>query len=261
MTGPTPYGPPPSPGGYGKERTHMFTVEATLIEVLTQDIGPAPKDVTPIDTYTDRAVFNAGLVLDGAGHLLEGYSTLQGNTTVVRLWRVDHLTGARTPVADVAPPPGFKIDSATLAQSGANLLIGLTCHEAISSPTRRNIYARAVVPGVAVPYPGGAEPRGAYIDPALLGGGDPMPTPIDPTELAAAVAVRLISDAAYGNLIQQRAKNGAREAITVEGAGMPAYLRTADSLLDTLKNGLYAWMQDRIYETVLKFLDPKAGRK
>lgn len=236
----------------------MLDIQAEWVEDITQDLPTDDsRDATPIDTYTDRSVFNAGVLVDGAGNLCEGYSTLQGNTTVVRLFLVDHMTGARRAVADVAPPPLFKLDSAAMTQSGANLLLGLTAHEAISSPTRRNIYARALVPGVVTPYPGGATPRGAYIDPALLGGLDPVGEPIDAQAIANAVLATLNADTNYHATLQKYAKNGAREAIAAEGVSTPAYLQTPDSLLTVLKDGLYSWMRDRLWETFIQFLSPK----
>ena len=243
----------------------MISIQA---ELLYEYELPAEKDSAPILEYRDRALYNACLDMDGAGNLIDGFSHIQGNATAYHFLRTDHATGQMTPLAEVLPPAGFKIDSAAWCQSGPNLIVGMTAHEAISEPTRRVWYARAVVPNVVVPRSDG---RGLFIDPALLGGGEPPPAPqpgVTVDEIVTAIKADMAGE--LGDLIQKRAKNGARQAVQLEvteangvlrDVPTPAYLRTPDALLAVLKDGLYLWMQERIYETVAKFLDPKPGQK
>ncbi len=208
----------------------MLTITAELIDTLpTPPDATAPDGTTPIDQYTDRALPHCAGLQDGAGNTVEGWSSLQGNDTLIAVFRVDHTSGARTALATVLPPPTFKVDSFTFWQSGPNLIVGLTAHEAVSSPTRANIYARAVVPGVLVPYGPGAEPRGAFIDPALLGGSpapapNPTPGPIDFAPVQAmitAALTTLVSDFGGTSVrdgLQQKAEDGLVWLLTVSEA-------------------------------------------
>src|SRR5690349_5797571 len=245
----------------------MDPILATWIDDLPA--LPAARDATPIDDFRDRAILHCNGLQDGGGHLIEAWSSLQGNTTWVRVWKVDHTSGARTPLVDVAPPAGFKLDDFSLWQAGAALIVGIVAHEAISDPARRNIYARAVVPGVLVPYPTGAEPRGAGIDPALLGGGGPPPAPqpggVTVDEIITAIKAEMGGD--LGDLVQKRAKNGSRQGIQLEvtdpsgvlrDVPTPAYLRTPDAVLTVLKDGLAPFVRDRAFEGATEALR-KAG--
>src|SRR5689334_25138446 len=78
----------------------MDPILATWIDDLPA--LPAARDATPIDDFRDRAILHCNGLQDGGGHLIEAWSSLQGNTTWVRVWKVDHTSGARTPLVDVA---------------------------------------------------------------------------------------------------------------------------------------------------------------
>jgi hypothetical protein len=206
--------------------------------------------------WRDRAVKGTGAVLDAAHHLFVMGWWLQGNDSGIEINEYDPAGAFRRHWL-LTPPPSsdghpLKCDFVTMIQSGPDLYLIPGGHEAITSDTRQNPVWGMVLPNVCTPYAEGRNPAGGSYDAAAFrsigGGGDPTPGPtLD--EIAAAVldAIKADMRGELGSLLQQKAKNGAREAITVEQAA-PGYLHMPDSLLQVLRDGLYQWAIDRAFE-------------
>jgi len=234
--------------------------------------------------YRDRSTKQGGRITDAAHNMFLWNQTLQGNDTAID-WKLISPTGVllRQGTFDAAVvDPDWKIDWANAGQAGADVFFLLGGHEAISNGDRQNPVWGYVLPGILVPFnnnPTGGDanlaisyPAGVYLgnvpDPVPNPSPNPDPGPT-PDAIADAVLTRFKADMVgtgeYGNLIQQRAKNGAVEAIArdvtprltaVQTAvnnlriNLPGFLTDQNAFLAVLRDGLYSWQRDRIYEVL-----------
>ncbi len=229
-----------------------------------------------LKTYRDRAVLHVAGTTDYGRNLFVAFSTLQGNTSAVEVIRYNEQM-VPTGSWRVTPPSNMKLDDFHLFQAGADLFIVHVDHEAISDPNRANTvyFVPDELRGIAVPYPQGQPAQGGKFEMASEPNPNPNPNPNPgPTadEIAHAVLdlMKAQMNGELGDLVQKKAKNGSRQGIQVEVgdpegvlrfANSPAYLRDQNSLLQVLRDGLYQWQLDRIYQATVSVLtDSTEGR-
>jgi hypothetical protein len=235
----------------------------TAALVPNPDLYP---DRAPDVEVRDRALIDYHWHPDGAGWQHKVYAWLQGNNTGIthEVWDAE---GRLVRTVNTAMPRvggvAMKIDRLNIAQSGAKMVYAVAAHEVSSSPTRLVWGGTLVVENVCHPYPGGQEERGMDVPTALIGEPTQEPQPGgDPAAIAAAVVdlIQARMNGELGGQIQQRAKNGARQALQFEvGAALTA-LSAQPAFLQGLKDGLYQWGIDRAYEGARAALqEPRDG--
>src|SRR5215212_10655277 len=196
-----------------------------------------------------RAVYNtrtaaihdcAGRV-DAAHNLFISWTELAGNDTITRV-RKFAPAGNMLQEWTLNPPAPFKTDYATMMVSGSDLWVILAAHQAISGD-RDNTVFYGVLQGVFAPYDGGRDLEAASFARDVVGssaeGGGPVS--IDYNQLAAAVVNRLKSEMRgdLGDIVAEKAGNGARDAIRAEAAPDQTGLLTKNDLATGLDSGIY----------------------
>lgn len=229
---------------------------------------PTPATVPVIRAvriYTTRSasLLHVAAIYDTARTLYLAALHYAGNDTPVYLWRVpEGQPVPPTPDVIIWPTVAHKGDAMIMKVGGAtgrDLHLYFGTHQAISGE-RDNDVQIAVVPNFLT-APGVPEAgEGQAFDPRGLGVVTPDPAPgytLDQIAHAVLQAIKVDMGGELGNLVQQKAKNGAREAITVEQAA-PGYLHTPDTLLQVLRDGLAPFSRDRAFEGATEALR-KAG--
>lgn len=203
----------------------------------------------PFFLFTDRELTATRTVVDFAGNTFRACSYLitHSNDSGVLVRR--YLpNGTLQQEWDLLPDPPRKVTNFDMIQAGADLLIAVSYHDAVSTEGRASGVYPADVPGVAVAYPHGTAPQGAPTD--LVGWRGVSSPPPDPgytlDQIAHAVLTAIKADMAgeLGGLVQGRAKNGARQGIQTE-AGVGGAL---GSLITTENMGQVYADSDAIYQ-------------
>lgn len=219
-----------------------------------------------LKTYRDRAIQHCAGTTDYGRNLFIAFSTLQGNTTVVEVIRYNEQM-VPTGQWSVTPPSPMKLDDFHLFQAGADLFIVYVSHEAISDPNRANTcyFVPDELRGIAVPYPQGQPSQGGRFLVNSDPGPNPNPQPIDYQAIANAVCTEFQArmGGELGGQVQQRAKNGAVDAVRREvlprfdtlHLSLPGFLAEQGTFLQTLRDGLYQWQKDRNFESGVAVLE------
>jgi hypothetical protein len=202
-----------------------------------------------VKQWTDRAALHTALAVDHGHNMFVGASTLQGNTTVIEVYRLNEQlveTGHWT----ITPAPEIKIDDFHMIISGADLMFAYVGHKAISDPNRPNplYFVPDELRGVAIAYPQGVQPVGGEFNVNTEPNPNPNPEPIDYAAIAHAVLdeMKAQMNGELGSQVQQKAKNGAVDAIRRE---TPDFLKTETAFGQALYNsdGLFRRLKETVW--------------
>lgn len=186
----------------------------------------------PIISESGKSFVDIDILTDGAGNLLLGIVGA-GNENGVDCYKLS-TSGVLTYLDTVLPGPGgtegHKVDKAAIHRSGANLVVGMITHDAVSADPRSIRVELAQVPNVYVVRPGEELEEG--------GAGAFQPTggtevEIDYDRIASIVADKVN---AAQTLIINNMLSKAKAALTQEGVLTLGNVYTSDGLYQRFKD-------------------------
>ncbi len=233
----------------------MLTVQAELLySYPLPPLDEADRAAGPIVEVHDRALYNPVTDTDAVGRRWVFFTHIRGNETAGHLLLQD--AAGWPEVAQVLPPPNFKIDHASARQDGTgpDLVVVLTDHAISSASDRAVQVALATIPGLLAPFSPPGAPRG--LPSPVTPGPPPAPQPSEPVDYGriqqgiAGEVTRLVGLFGGGSVrggLQEKAEDALVWLLTVTeadaGDRWPVAQRFRDAWYSQLNNvtGAQSW--------------------